>query len=369
MKKLNDLKNERTLLIEDLNSVAKNEELSTEERGNSMDEIDAKIEDLNKEIVRAERLDALNKTIVEKNDKETIRTDNTPADIGLQFRDFLNEAVNNGGPTTFRADPIITSTDAGTIPKEVKGIDVMSSPAFSMLQGLGVKFMTELEGTVTLPYSSAYKAVWPAESGDASTADMSTTSLTLTARRVSHFQSISRETLGTEAAGLWNMILTELTDGIADAVASDVFDTIQTDAPGSVHATSAGRLSYGDLVQFEASIGDLGTGPMHYVTTPVVKGYLKSEKEYGTDRKPIWENNEVNGYPAVGTSHANTNKVYFGDFSKSVVGSWGGGIEIIVDPYSLSTSGAIKVTAVALFDTVQRNPNAIVWSDDVSAGY
>jgi predicted phage gp36 major capsid-like protein len=58
----------------------------------------------------------------------------------------------------------------------------------------------------------------------------------------------------------------------------------------------------------------------------------------------------------------------FGDWKKAVIGSYGSGIELLYDPYTLAAEGEIKVIASGLFDTGISNYRAFSWADDVSAG-
>ena len=47
----------------------------------------------------------------------------------------------------------------------------------------------------------------------------------------------------------------------------------------------------------------------------------------------------------------------FGVWSNLIVGQWGG-IELTVDPYSLSTTGATRIVALAELDVCVRYPEA-----------
>ena len=134
------------------------------------------------------------------------------------------------------------------------------------------------------------------------------------------------------------------------------------DAPGSVYTCNTAGVDYADVLQLEASIGDLNVGSVSFVAPTAVKAYFKQKPEYGTDRAPVWVGNEANGYPAYGTSYAATNRIYFGDFSRNAVAQFGE-IDIIVDIFSDAAAGNIIVTATGLFDSGNRNPNAVVWAD------
>jgi len=366
MKKINDLKAERTQLTIRYNEIMDMEKM-TDELRSEVTEIGKNLDNIEKDITLAERQEEINARTAAP--VETVEAEESK-DIGEQFRDFLQTAVRGDGPMSFkfRADPILTSTDSAALNKSVlNSVDILKSPGMAFLNEVGVQMYTGLTGNFVIPRASEVTATWPAEGGDASTADMSTTSLTLAARRVSHSQGLTKEMLAQTNPAIYASYVQRLLDGIGNAVANDVMDTLQSDAAGSVYTldlTTSTNPTLGDLVQMEASLGGLVTNPV-YVTTPTLKGFLKKTPEYGTDRKPIWESDEVNGYPAYGVSHANADKIVFADFSHMAVGEWGG-IEIVVDPYTRAKQGEIVLTAIGLYDTGCTNPNAVVWSTDAS---
>ena len=55
-----------------------------------------------------------------------------------------------------------------------------------------------------------------------------------------------------------------------------------------------------------------------------------------------------------GTSGAVCSAIIFGNFADLVIGQWGGGIDLLVDPYTLSTSGQLRLVAQGFFDILVR---------------
>lgn len=362
MKKLNDLKQERTeatLAYNELIGKEMNDQLRGEAKA-----LSTRIKNLDQDIEFAELAQELN-----GRSASTVTVENEVKPLGIEFRDFLNGAVNGNGSKRFelRADPILTSTNTGIINKEVaNSVDILTSPGEAFLRQLGVTFYPDLTGNFVVPAMAEDLATFAGESVDASSANMAPESLTLAARRVTHTQNITMETLAQTNPAIYNGIVQNLVNGIWNAVTNDVFDTLESDAATSVVTATAAGLIYGDLLNMEASIGGLNIGSGAYVTTPAVKSYLKKTIAVGTGSgDPIWMDNEVNGYPAYGVPAANANKVYFGDFSRMAVGQWGG-IEIIVDNLTKAKQGEIVLTAVALFDTGCTNKRALVFTTDVS---
>jgi len=392
MKKLNDLKAERGELIDKMSTiidelevvleevaelegdepkeedeeVIENSQKTISEKRSTWTKLNERLVSLDENIKTLERQEELNKNKVKDMNVTQTRTE-TPT-ISVQFRDWLKDAVESGKNASFRADPIITTTQTGVINKEVaNSVDILTSPAEAWLRQLGVTFFPGLTGNFVVPSMAQDTAVFMLESSTAESANMAHDALTLTARRVTHSQSISRETLAQTNPAIYNSILQNLVNGVWNAVTNDVFDQLETDAATQKSATTAAGLVYGDIVKMEASIGGLNIGSGAYVTTPTTKAYLKQKALLGTDNGPVWGlDNTVNGYPAYGVPAANAGKLYFGDFSRAAVGSWDS-LEIIIDPYTSAKKGQIDLTIIGLFDTGITNKRAFCWAD-VSAG-
>ena len=285
------------------------------------------------------------------------------------FRDLLKEAVDEGKTVTLRADPILSSTDTGLINKTVfPGIDVLTSPGEAFLRQLGVTFFPNLTGNFAVPSmaedTGAFYVEWGSDytvDASAGSANMAPSSLTLSARRVSHTQAISKETLAQTSPGVYSAIVQNLIDGIWKTVSYDLFDNVLTDCGSSnVHTFVYGPDTdiYKQMVDMEASLGGKILKSPAYVITPTTRAkYATSAKM--TNQGGIYEDGKINSYPAYAVPSQNANYISFGDWSKACVGQWGE-IEIIVDPYTDAKKGLINLTAAGLFDTGVFNKRGIV---------
>jgi len=376
-KKVTDLTVKKNNKLAEMKSIV--EQVIAENRTKDEDEtkryntLDKEVKGIEAQIKEYETLDELN-----RNTGTSVEVRNDEKQVGKveSFRNWLVDAHRSNKTSSFfyetehRAEPILVATDSAIINKTVNsGVDILTSPAEAFLRKLGVTFYEGLNGNFVIPSMAEDTAAFYAEDASAASADMATSSLTLAARRISHTQAISKETLAQTNPTIYASILQNLVNGVWNAVTYDVFDTLQTDAASSVFGTTVAGLVYGDLIKMEASIGGLNIGAGAYVTTPSGKAYLKNKIALGTTVGPaIWQtDNTVNGYPAYGVPAANANGVYFGDFSKMAVGQWGG-LEIVVDPYSDAKKGLINLTVIGLFDTGCFNKRGLVWTANASIG-
>jgi HK97 family phage major capsid protein len=210
-------------------------------------------------------------------------------------------------------------------------------------------------------------AAFVAEGVTAADASMNFKDLILAPRRVTHYQSISKELLSNVSPAIYASILQNLRNGIWNAVTNDVFDTLDSDAGNdrtTARAALGGSVTFTDIVNMEASINALNIGAGAYVTTPLVKGYLKKTAAL-TNQAAIWSDGEVNGYPAYAAPAVNAEHLVFGDFSRQVVGTWGP-LEIILDPFTGAKTGTVTIVASMLADSGCANPKAFVILSDTS---
>ena len=81
-------------------------------------------------------------------------------------------------------------------------------------------------------------------------------------------------------------------------------------------------------------------------------------KDAGSGRF-ICEGNEIDGYKADISGELASGDIFFGDFSRILIGRWGG-LEVMVDPYSLSKSGGVRLVVRVICDIAVRQPEAFV---------
>ncbi len=292
------------------------------------------------------------------------------------FRDWLNRSITGDTKDSYKVNyrdsdgfgALQTTTDTGIINKTVGKLDVILSPAEQRLRDLGVTFYTGLNGNFTLPSMSEDTASFVAELAAAGDASMLTASVTLTAQRATHTQRITRETLAQSNPQVLNGVITSLINGIWNAVEYKFYDDFETDC-GATQVKTVGvtgtTVTFNDLTLMEASLGALSLVRPAYVMMPQTKAYLKGTAAL-SNQEAIFKGGVVNEYPAIASPAVNNEKIYFGDWTKSVVGIFGNGIEVVIDPFTKASAGEIVLTAVGLFDVGVHNKRAFTILSDAS---
>ncbi len=136
---------------------------------------------------------------------------------------------------------------------------------------------------------------------------------------------------------------------------------------GDVAGGTNGLLpTWNHMVELETDINAANApmGRRAYLTTPGVNGILKTVKKDAGSGIFINENGMVNGYPMLFTSNvpstltkgsnSDCHAVIFGNWEELYVMQWGG-IDLVVNPYSLDTTSQVRVTINSWWDIAVRH--------------
>jgi HK97 family phage major capsid protein len=149
-----------------------------------------------------------------------------------------------------------------------------------------------------------------------------------------------------------------------------------------VEADSAngGAPVWDDIVNMETLIEDVNAdqlGNGGWLTTPGVKSRLKRTARLGnTIGLPIWADDDtVDGKMARSTNQVASNgtkgsgtalhTAIYGIFETMIIGMWGSGFELVVDPYRLKKQGMIELTTFMLTDITLKYGPAFVAATDL----
>jgi hypothetical protein len=358
MKKILDLKTERSEIIKKMETITSGETLSDEQRS-EWTGLDTQIKSIEENIALLERQEQLNKNNIVKMEN----TEQKVLSTGERFMNWLQDFEKTGNAPSFRINPITATTETDLLNHTVACPDLMLSPAESLLRGLGVTFMEKLNGAVVLPYLAQDTASFVAEgvcNGDVS---MNFPSITLAPRRITASQAVTKEFLSITNPCIYQTVLQDLVNSLYNGIAADFFDVMEVDGVTRISVHGA-AVDYQNILSLEASVGCYDLTGVKFVTSPTGKMTLRNLNAGSAGIKFAWtDDNTLIGYPALSTCFANANRVYAADWSKTVVATFGEGIELIVDPYTYKKCGKIEITALMLADSGLWNPNAIAILD------
>lgn len=168
-------------------------------------------------------------------------------------------------------------------------------------------------------------------------------------------ENFARQLLATAQAQKLNQ-LALYADGSGDLPKGVKYET----GVNAVAFATAGKPTFAELVQLETEIAadDADVEGMAYVLNARMRGHCKSTQKMENTPSMIWEaGNTVNGYNAITTNHVADGDVFFGNWADMLIGLWGG-LDIIADPFTKSTSGVTRITAFQDFDMAIRHPES-----------
>jgi HK97 family phage major capsid protein len=261
---------------------------------------------------------------------------------------------------------------------------------------LGARTIAGLRDNVSYPKQTGRATgSWVGENPGTDVADSNLTlgSIASSPKTYQSSSSYSRQLLAQAVIDVDTMVREDLGRDLALAVDSVAILGGGSDQPVGIGATSGvqsyvvesdsangGAPGWDDIVKMTALLetanaDQLGNGG--WLTTPGVKSTLKRTARLGnTIGLPIWaDDSTVDGYEARSTnqvasngtkgSGTNLHTLIRGIFETMIIGMWGSGFELVVDPYRLKKQGMIELTTFMLTDVTLKYPVAFVVATDV----
>jgi HK97 family phage major capsid protein len=240
-----------------------------------------------------------------------------------------------------------------------------------LCRAAGATVLSGLVGPVAIPSQTAgATAYWVAENGAPTESQQTIGQLALSPKTVGAYTDISRRLLIQSSIDVEMMVREDLALVLALALdLAALHGTGSSNQPTGIAATSGiGSVAGGTnglapawshivSLETEVAIDNADIGRLAYMTNPKVRGKLKTVA-VGTDQRMVWSDSDtpLNGYPAYvtnqvsstlskGTSSGVCSAIFFGNWADLVIALWSG-IDILVDPYTGSTAGTVRVVAL-----------------------
>ena len=389
MKNSVELKQERAGFITEANTMlelCKNETRNfTSEEQVSYDEKMSKIDELKKSIEMIERQEKLNAEIASKvvapvsNEPKEVRNfsffkainDFTNGKLDGVEREMHEEAVNEarsagrsinglGIPSFMLESRGADVTQGGSLiaPTNVLGFaDAMREA--SVFDKVGANILTGLSANTTIPVAGASSVEWEGEVDAAADGGANFGKVELTPTRLASYVNISKQLLLQNGAAAEQAIIRDLGRATAQKMDAAIFSTAGVagapDSLGELATSVFVESSFSnlasimlDFVTAEQTLAEAGglEGNLAYVASPNLMAQLKQSAQVAAVNVGM-QGALVNGYPTYFTngctkSAGASGDFFFGDFSKLYMGMFGG-LDIMVDPYSVAVNGQTRL--------------------------
>lgn len=234
-------------------------------------------------------------------------------------------------------------------------------------------FMDGLVGNVDIPLLSGSSTVnWVVGlNSDAAETKPATDSITLSPKKLTGYVDVGLDLLTQGTPDATNIVLNDLFEVMARKLENTILKgaTVSTlTIPGLAGTTGVktvviadvANATWQDMLKFEAAVSSYANmGNVQFILSGPDRAMFKGiSKDTGSGRF-ICESNEIDGYKAAISGELASGDIFFGDFSRILVGRWGG-LEVMIDPYSLSKSGGVRLVVRMICDIAVRQPEAFV---------
>jgi len=294
------------------------------------------------------------------------------AKLGRQSRgitipqDVLRRDLNVGTASA-GGNLVATELDAGSF------IDLLRNA--SALDQAGATVLTGLTGNVAIPrQSGAATAYWVAESGSPTESQQTVDQVSLVPRTVAAYTDFSRRLMIQSSIDVENMVRSDLASVIALKIdAAGLYGTGSNSEPlGLKNTTGIGTVdfaaaapTFAEVVDLESDVATANAllGTPVYLMNAAMRGNLKTTKKDAGSGIFIMENGEVNGYRGVLSNQVASGDLWFGNFADLIIGYFSG-LDLMVDPYTHSTSGTVRVVAMQDCDIAIRHAESFSRGND-----
>ena len=299
-------------------------------------------------------------------------SDAAAAKLGRQSRgitipqDVLRRDLNVGTASA-GGNLVATDLDAGSF------IDLLRNA--SALDQAGATVLTGLTGNVAIPrQSGAGTAYWVAESGAPTESQQTVDQVSLTPKTVAAFTDYSRRLMLQSSIDVENMIRTDLATVLALKIdLAGLYGTGSNSEPLGLKLTTgvgtenfaAATPTFAEVVALESDVATANAlaGSPVYLMNAAMRGGLKTKAKDTGSGLFVMEGDLVNGYRGVLSNQVASGDLWFGNFADLIIGYFSG-LDLMVDPYTHSTSGTVRVVAMQDVDIAVRHPESFSRGND-----
>jgi HK97 family phage major capsid protein len=243
------------------------------------------------------------------------------------------------------------------------------------LPKLGVRVLSGLVGDIAIPKGAAVTATWGTETADADEVTPVLSQVTGTPKCVKARTNISRKLIMQSSVDIEAFVQNELAVALAVAIDKSAFNGAGTAEPvglltGPIStdvAVTAGTPTYAEMCNLVATVTgkNVNLDALKFAVTNEV--FWKLAATATSTNGPLFiadiQTGKIMGRPTVVSENVTANYGFIADWSQMILGMWGNGLDILVDPYSGSSSGLVKVVAFMDADVLVAQADAFAHAD------
>jgi len=281
-----------------------------------------------------------------------------------------------------RALNVTTATAGGF----TVGTDLLTGSMIELLRNnmvvsqLGARSLSGLVGNIAIPkHTGGATAYWLAEGATITPSQQTFGQLGLTPRSLNAYTAYTKQLLAQSSIDMEAFVRGDLMAVLAiakdlaainGAGGAEPVGILNTTGVGTI--TYSGAATWAKVVESETTLATANAhrGNIAWLSSPATRGKWKTVPKVTAQPIYLIEGGLANGYRFEATTQMPTsptaNQTILGNWSDLILADWAG-IDITVDPYSLSTSGQVRIVVNLLCDIGVRNPLSFVVSTDTAA--
>lgn len=289
-----------------------------------------------------------------------------------------------------------TAADGGNLIETMapRWVDLLKQKL--VLNQMGATFLTDLVGTVPVISSAQIAAGWGAEGADASVTKAAFAKATMTPHRNFIQTAVTKDLLRQNSLDVEGYLLDLMVQAHANLIENAAINGTGASGQPTGILNKSGVLSvstgstpaaidWDAVVALETQLNSNNSnkGRVGYLMNPKVWGACKTTAKFSGGDTPIMPEvpgNRLNGYYADFSNYVpsnltkgpgssavtNLSAMIMGNFQDLYIGQWGG-LDIVVDPYTLAKSAQIVLTLNAWNDVLVAEPKSFAVCKDIVA--
>lgn len=254
------------------------------------------------------------------------------------------------------------------------------------LTRLGITRLSGLAGNIAIPRKTGgATAYWVAENNAPTESQQAVDQVTMSPKTLGAFTDFSRQLMLQASLSVEQFVRGDLAMRLAlgldlagingSGASNQPRGVLNVSGIGAVvGGTNGAAPTWDNMVDLESevAIDNADIGSLAYLTNAKVRGKLKKTKVDAGSGEMVWDRNgrdtPINGYPVAVSNQVPSNltkgsasgvcsAILFGNWADLVMGLWGG-LDVLVDPFSGSTAGTVRVVAFQSADFAVRHPES-----------
>ena len=269
---------------------------------------------------------------------------------------------------TWQQRDMNASDDSGLIGQDFRGGDFIDALRNNSAVMPLATMLTGLSGDVKIPKKSSGStaAFISSEGGASGESEMTIGSVSMSPKTAGVHTDVTRQLLIQSSLDVENLIRNDLAQSMAILIDDKALEgsgssgnptgITNTSGINTVSLSSAAAPTFAEMVSMETAVrvDNALLGDLAYIIHPTNYGTLKTTEKATNTAQFVAVNDQINGYQAVVSPQLTANNYVFGNFNDLLIGMFGS-LDILVDPFSNSSSGTIRIVALQSVDVAVRH--------------